>query len=140
MIRKITRYAVRISERGSNSANRREEYYKVAGIFHQCKTIEDAHRFSAQVFGMEYPMHLKGDFQRETDSANSGVFEERPNKVIVMPRVRKYKEKYEKTAIADYSEEKIKDAEKHWSDWSGNRLCSKSISKTEDWTFQRCLK
>lgn len=31
---------------------------------------------SAMVFGMERPLHLKGEQVRETDSMNQGVYEE----------------------------------------------------------------
>ncbi len=59
VIRKITRYAMRISERGNNSANRRDEYYKIAEMFYKCEDILDAHRLSSLVFGVEYPIHQR---------------------------------------------------------------------------------
>ena len=78
IIRRITRYATRISEQNHSGANRREEYAKIARLFWDCKTIEEAHRLSAVVFGIEKPLHLKGDIQRATESINSGVYEEPP--------------------------------------------------------------
>lgn len=39
IIRKITRYAARISEMSNAGANRREEYHKVAVMFSKCKNI-----------------------------------------------------------------------------------------------------
>ena len=66
IIRKITRYAARISEMNNSGANRREEYYKLAVMFSKCQDIFEAHRLSAMVFGIEKPLHFKGDFQRET--------------------------------------------------------------------------
>ena len=50
IIRRITRYATRISEQNHSGANRREEYAKIARLFWNCKTIEEAHRLSAVVF------------------------------------------------------------------------------------------
>ncbi|MDO4555609.1 MAG: TIGR02677 family protein [Lachnospiraceae bacterium] len=108
VIRRITRYAMRISERGGNSANRREEYYKIAGVFHQCGQTNEAHRLSAVLFGMEMPYHLKGEIHRETDRMNSGVFEEAPAKKILNPRIRSYREKYKKSGIVDRRAEKEK--------------------------------
>lgn len=58
------------------------------------------------VFGIEKPVHLKGDFKRETDSINSGVYEEEPLRVTIAPRVRNYKEKAKRSVIADRSKEK----------------------------------
>lgn len=106
IIRKITRYATRISEMSNSGSNRREEYHKVAVMFSKCQTIQEAHRLAALVFGVEKPLHLKGEFKRETDSINSGVFDEKPHIVTVAPRVRTYKEKTKRTGIIDRSREK----------------------------------
>lgn len=106
IIRKITRYAARISEQSNTGANRREEYYKLATMFSKCKDIYEAHRLSACVFGIEKPLHLKGEIVRQTESINSGVFEEKPCLVKVAPRVRTYKEKAERLGIRDRSKEK----------------------------------
>ena len=65
IIRKITRYAARISEMSNQGSNRREEYKKVAQMFAKCRNISEAHRLAAVVFGMEKPLHLKGSMARE---------------------------------------------------------------------------
>lgn len=106
VIRRITRYAMRISERGNSSANRREEYYKVAEMFHKCEDINEAHRLSAMVFGVEAPMHLQGNFARTTESINSGVYEEEPAVVTLTPRIRTYREKADRSQIIDRTAEK----------------------------------
>ena len=106
IIRKITRYAARIGEMSNSGSNRREEYYKLAVMFSKCKDIYEAHRLSAMVFGIEKPLHLKGLDGRMTESINSGVFEETPFDVIVMPRVRTYKEKAQRSGIVDRTAEK----------------------------------
>lgn len=113
VIRKITRYAVRISEQSSNGANRREEYARLAHMFFQCDRIESAHRLSASVFGVEKPLHLKGEIQRDTESINSGVYDEKAKEFIVMPRVRNYREKSQRTGIVERMEEKRKMREKN---------------------------
>ena len=106
IIRKITRYATRISEQNNSGANRREEYHKIAQMFSKCATIEEAHRLSAYVFGVEAPLHLKGNFMRETDSIYSGVYEEKPYIVEVLPRIRTYKEKAKRSGIVDRTKDK----------------------------------
>jgi len=77
IIRKITGYAARISESGGSSANRREEYKKLAEIFYECEDINEAHCFAGLVFGTETVLHLKGIGERQTESINSGVYEEK---------------------------------------------------------------
>lgn len=106
IIRKITRYAARISELNNSGANRREEYYKLAMMFGACTDLREAHKLSANVFGIEKPIHLKGNFVRSTESINSGVFEEEPIKITVVPRVRNYREKAKRSGIIDRSKEK----------------------------------
>ena len=106
IIRKITRYATRISEMSNQGSNRREEYKKLAEMFGKCRDIKEAHRLSAVVFGIEKPLHLKGELRRDTDSINSGVYEEAPHIVTVTPRVRTYREKAKRSGIVDRSKEK----------------------------------
>lgn len=108
IIRKITRYATRISEQSNSGANRREEYYKLAAMFGKCSDIKEAHRLSACVFGVETPLHLRGDFGRATESINSGVYEEEPRMVEVTPRVRNYREKSKRSGIVERTKEKEK--------------------------------
>ncbi len=72
IIRRITRYAAQLSEKNAFGANRWEEYRKVAELFLKCEDVQQAHRMSAMVFGLERPYHLKGDLIRETDSMNQG--------------------------------------------------------------------
>ena len=106
IIRRITRYATRISEMASQGSNRREEYRKLSEMFEKCRDMGEAHRLAAMVFGIEKPLHLKGGMARETDSINSGVYEEPPFLVTLTPRVRTYKEKAKRTGVIDRSREK----------------------------------
>lgn len=108
IIRKITRYAARITEKNASGANRREEYRKVAELFLHCNDLNEAHKMSAMVFGMERPLHLKGEQVRETDSMNQGVYEEKPMMLTVKPRVRTYREKNNRSAIRESAEQKKK--------------------------------
>lgn len=105
-IRKITRYATQISEQFTMGANRKEEYKKLAGMFQKCAGIAEAHKLSAVVFGVEAPLHIKGELIRQTDSANSGVYEEPPMQILIKPRIRAYGEKQPRNAIRDYSLQK----------------------------------
>ena len=106
IIRKITRYAARISEHSNSGANRREEYRKLASLFSHCNDINEAHRLASCVFGIERPFHLRGELTRQTQSINSGVFEEEPAMVKLSPRVRTYKERAHRQGIPDRSAEK----------------------------------
>ena len=106
IIRKITRYATRLSEQNNRGANRREEYRKLSKLFAKCENIYEAHRLSAVVFGMEKPLHLKGDIVRKTESFNSGVYDEEPYEITITPRVREYREKAKRSVMIDRTAEK----------------------------------
>lgn len=101
MIRKITRYATQLSSLGHGGASRKEEYLKVLSDFHRQASIEDCHKLAACVFGVEKTFHLKGDFKRDTESINSGVYEESPTEFIIAPRIRTYRQKAERSGIAE---------------------------------------
>ncbi len=70
-----------------------------AGIFAHCADIGEAHKLSALVFGVEKPLHLKGNFVRKTDSVNSGVYDEEPFALSVKNRTRSYQEVFRKNRI-----------------------------------------
>lgn len=106
IIRRITRYAAQLSEKNALGANRKEEYRKVAELFLRCQDVEEAHKMSAMVFGMECPQHLAGELIRETDSMNIGVYEEQPLEIGLKPRVRTYREKSRRSAIRESAEQK----------------------------------
>ena len=122
IIRRITRYAAQISEKNAMGANRREEYRKVAELFMKCEDIGEAHKMSAMVFGLEQPFHMKGDLIRETDSMNQSVYEETPLDIKLKPRVRTYREKTNRSAIRESTEDK-KEARK--------RILEKQREETE---------
>ncbi len=106
IIRRMTRYAAQLSEKNSVGANRKEEYRKVAEIFMRCETLNEAHKMSAMVFGIEKPYHLSGDTTRETESMNKGVYNEPPVCVELKPRVRTFREKSKRSSITESSEQK----------------------------------
>lgn len=112
VIRKITRFAAQISEGRNSAANRKEEYKKLAELFLACEELSDAHRLSSLAFGIFSPRHIRGDFERKTESINSGIFDEEPYAYILKPRTRSYREKGKKTPIIYHVEKKAAMLEK----------------------------
>lgn len=105
IIRKITRFASQIAESRNSAANRKEEYRKLCDMFLKCGSIEEAHKLSSVSFGIFSMKHIKAD-ARNTESINSGIFEEKPQIKVVKPRVRAYREKTSRNPIADNAEKK----------------------------------
>lgn len=102
IIRRITRYAQQIGELHNQGANRKEEYRHIAHVFEQCSSIYDAHKMAAMVFGVETPLHLKNLNERETDSIDSGVYDEAPTFYSLEPRTRMKRFKSKRMPASDY--------------------------------------
>ncbi len=103
IIRKITRFAFQIVETRNSASNRKEEYRKLCSLFLECRDIDDAHKLSSLSFGIFHTKHIKGNIIRETESINSGVFDEAPHEVITKPRIRTYREKRDRSSIPNNS-------------------------------------
>lgn len=113
IIRKITRIANQIAESKGNISSRKAEYKKIASMFCNTKSIEEAHMLSSLVFGMSNTRHTKGDFVRSTDSINSKLTQEEAFTIEIKPRVRTYREKETKAYIEDKSEQKKQKIEEY---------------------------
>lgn len=107
IIRKITRYAQQIGELHNQGANRKEEYRHLAKLFEQCDTIQDAHKMSAMVFGVDTCLHLKNLSNRESDSIDNGVFDETVTFYELEPRTRVARVKSNRKPAVDYQLEKM---------------------------------
>lgn len=106
IIRRITRYAQQISEYHNQGANTIEEYRHLANIFSQCKSLDEAHKMSAMVFGVDRIFHIKNLNTRDTDSIDSGVYEEASTFYTLEPRIRTASTKTKRKPATDYTFEK----------------------------------
>lgn len=102
IIRRITRYAQQIGELHNQGANRKEEYRHIANVFEKCSTINEAHNMAAMIFGVDAPLHLKNLKERETDSIDSGVYDEKPTFYSLDPRTRIARIKTKRIPASDY--------------------------------------
>lgn len=106
IIRRITRFAMELSEKSAMGANRREEYRKAAELFLACTELSEAHRLSACIFGVEMPRHLQSEREPESMSMNLSAYELAPEQKQLKSRSRKGKERSNRSAISDHSAEK----------------------------------
>jgi len=106
IIRKITRYAQQIGELHNQGANKTEEYRHLANLFGKCSSLEDAHRMSAMVFGVDQCLHFRNLHNRMTDSIDSGVYEEDAMYYDLEYRTRIAAAKSKRKPAVDYSLEK----------------------------------
>ena len=106
IIRKITRYAQQISELHNQGASRKDEYKLLAQIFSQCKSLDEAHQLSSQVFGVDKTIHLSNAITRKTESISSQVYQEPAAFIALESRIRNAAEKSKRSGYADYELEK----------------------------------
>lgn len=111
VIRRITRYALQISDKKNNNANRKEEYRNLARIFEGLEDIKECHKLSSEVFGSFNIIKILAAEERETESINSSIYDESPKEYIITPRVRTYREKIIKNLINDKTQRKEKKLE-----------------------------
>lgn len=107
IIRKITRFAQQIGELHNQGANKKEEYRKIKDMFATCDSLDEAHRFSAYVFGVDTTIHLKDTKVRETDSIDVGVYDEASTFVSLEPRNRMKKNRKPRVPAIDREMEKL---------------------------------
>ena len=107
IIRKITRYAQQIGELQNQGANRIEEYKHIANLFGKCQTLSQAHKMSALFFGVDKTFHMQAIQDRNTDSIDSGVYEEEITYRSLEPRTRIATVKTKRQPAKDYNLEKV---------------------------------
>ena len=103
IIRKITSYAQQIGSLRFRNVNRKEEYRHIANVFGKCENLNEAHKLSANVFGVASPFHLINLEPRKTDSIDSGVYDEKPTQIHLESRSQVARSKTIRTKIEDVS-------------------------------------
>ncbi len=107
IIRSMIQNAALIVQLQNWGVSRKEDYRNMVRMFLNCETMEDAHKLSAHLFGIQQIRHFKIRDERETDSINQSVYEESPSKVYLKPHTRTYREKKDRTGFPDKSLEKL---------------------------------
>jgi uncharacterized protein (TIGR02677 family) len=105
MIRRITRYVQRLSERHHSHHSRKNDYLHLAKMFRDCASIEEAHKLSSVVFGTMTIRHLKVE-EDTTENIHADIWDEDPIVLTVKPRVQTYREKTKPGAMVSNQEKK----------------------------------
>lgn len=107
IIRNIIQNAAMIVQIQNWGVSRKEDYQKFLELFLNAESLEEAHRISAHVFGIQAIAHLKANEIRDSDSVSSSVYEEEPCEYCLKPRVHTYKERRKQQGFGDKSMEKM---------------------------------
>ena len=104
IIKKITRYAIKMLDCESSNVRRKDEYKKLIDMFGQCKDINEANKLSSVVFGVMQSKHAVANVDRSTESINSSIFEEPPIIFTVKPSNRYREKSASRIAVEDKSQ------------------------------------
>ncbi len=107
VIRKIIQNAALIVQLQNWGISRKEDYKIFIQMFTHCENVEEAHKLSAHIFGIQHVRHFKVNCPRPTDSINSGVFDEMPSEYELKPHTRTYKPRIHKSGFESKALEKI---------------------------------
>ena len=113
IIRSIIQNAALIVQIQNWGISRKDDYKKFLDLFLKCDNLEDAHRLSAHVFGIQKIQHFKTIEPREEDGINSSVYAEAPAEFLLKPHNKTYREKKDRRGFADKSLEKMMQRESY---------------------------
>lgn len=107
VIRKIIQNASLIVQLQNWGISRKDDYKKFISLFLDCGDIEEAHKLSAHVFGIQHIRHFKVNSGRSTDNINSSTYEEEAMEFFLKPRTRAYRPRVDKSGFENKSLEKL---------------------------------
>lgn len=113
IIANIIRNAALILQVQNWGVSRKDDYRKFLELFLEAHSLEEAHRISAHVFGIQNIAHLKENAVRNTDSINSSVYAEEPFTYLLKPHTKAYRERRRQLGFADNTMEKLQQRLSH---------------------------
>lgn len=127
IIVKITKYASSLIELHGNMTNRKEEYKHFAKIFDKLDTLEECHKFSSMMFGIENTRHFIASSNINTDAIVKS-YDVPPIEILLESRTKMRKEKAIIIPIEDKTYEKQKQLEAYRKEQQENKeILSKLI-------------
>lgn len=113
VIRSIIQNAALIVQIQNWGISRKDDYRKFLEMFLKCEDLNEAHKLSAHVFGIQKIQHFKTNEPRREDAIGNSVYEEEPAEFLLKPHTRTYREKKDRRGFADKSLEKIMQRESY---------------------------
>ena len=113
VIRSIIQNAALIVQIQNWGISRKDDYRKFLELFLKCEDLEEAHKLSAHVFGIQRIQHFKTNEPRQEDVISNSVYEEEPAEFLLKPHTRTYREKKDRRGFEDKSLEKMMQRESY---------------------------
>ena len=99
IIQKIIQNAALIVQLENWGISRKTDYQHYMDMFLSCRDLDEAHKLSAHVFGIQNVRHYATEQVRATDSINSSACEEEAFSVTLAPHTRKYTPRVDRTGF-----------------------------------------
>lgn len=107
VIRSMIQNAALLVQIQNWGVSRKDDYRKFLELFLKCEDLEEAHKLSAHVFGIQEIRHYKTRMPREEDSINVSIYEESPSFYLLKPHTRAYRERKDRRGFTDKALEKM---------------------------------
>ncbi len=106
IIRRTVQNAALLVQLENMGVSNKAELRHYLTLFAGCDSLQDAHRLSAMVFGVQQSRHFSVNAARETERTDLSTYEEPPVRYALNPHTRTYKPRMDRTGFADKSTEK----------------------------------
>ena len=107
IIRSIIDNANLIVQLNNYGVSRKDDYKHFITMFNNCSSIEDAHRLSAHIFGVQKIEHFKIENSVDKEETKISAYEKEENLVVLESHSRTYKERRKKEGVLDHSIDKM---------------------------------
>lgn len=112
VIRRTVQNAALLVQMENMGVSNKAELSHLLKLFAGFQSVEEAHRLSALVFGVQQVRHFAFTAVRETDRADLSTYDEAPFSHLLQPRTRSYRPRLDRSGFADKSEEKAAQRQK----------------------------
>ena len=112
VIRRVVQNAATLVQMQNMGVSNKAELRHLMTLFANTSSIEDAHRLSSLVFGVQQARHFIVNGERGTDRIDMSTYEEDPMMYTLQPRNRTYKPRMDRSGFPDKSAEKAQQRKK----------------------------
>ena len=101
VIRRVVQNAALLVQMENMGVSNKAELRHLLTMFAGLPTLEEAHRLSALVFGVQQVRHYTCTASRETERVDLSPYDEQPEAYLLQPRTRTYRPRMDRTGFAD---------------------------------------
>lgn len=112
VIRRVVQNAALLVQMENMGVSNKAELRHLLTLFAGLPTLEEAHRLSALVFGVQQVRHYACTASRETERVDLSPYDEAPEAYLLQPRTRTYRPRMDRTGFADKSAAKAEQRKK----------------------------